>query len=220
MSKEGIVNRGTFYTIISGSFRAKVSQDDPRAIRRDWTSPDGKEKGTKYEKKVDHFFGMIENVEFRDGKFGMQVLVSLDKNEETGEEPVLAMSNASREAEDFLKKLPNVDFSKEVRLRPFEFTGDGGDEVRGMEVLQQDDEGNYALKITNFFRDKEKKENVNGYPDPEGNTEDYSKDDWKIYFLKARKFLKDYTEENICPKFTEQGKRNMVHDQAIDEIPF
>ena len=48
MSKEGIVNRGTFYTIISGSFRAKVSQDDPRAIRRDWTSPDGKEKGTKY----------------------------------------------------------------------------------------------------------------------------------------------------------------------------
>jgi L-fuconolactonase len=44
------------------------------------------------------------------------------------------------------------------------------------------------------------------YPDPEGNTEDYSKDDWEIYFLSARKFLINHTKIHICPKFQEGGR--------------
>jgi hypothetical protein len=82
-------------------------------------------------------------------------------------------------------------------LRPFNFEGDSGDEVRGMEVTQQDAEGKYTVKATNYFRDVEKKENINGYPNPEGDTADYSKDDWKLYFLQARKFLVSYTRDTM-----------------------
>ena len=47
-----------------------------------------------------------------------------------------------------------------------------------MEVTQEDAEGKFTVKISNYFRDAEKKENINGYPSPEGDTDDYSKDDW------------------------------------------
>jgi hypothetical protein len=66
-----------------------------------------------------------------------------------------------------------------------------------MEVTQQGVEGKYTVKVTNYFRDTDKKENINGYPNPEGDTQDYSKDDWKLYFLQARKFLVNYTRETM-----------------------
>jgi hypothetical protein len=165
-------------------------------VRRDWKSADGTSSGTKYERIVSALLGYIEDVQFRDGEYGMQVYIMLDENED-GSKPVIALSTASREGEDFLKKLPNINLLKEVRLRPFNFEGDRGDEVRGMEVTQQDAEGKYTVKVTNYFRDTEKKVNINGYPNPEGETEDYSKDDWKLYFLQARKFLVSYTRDTM-----------------------
>lgn len=199
MSREEIKDKKLYYTIVSGSFRVQVPQDDPTAVRRDWKSADGTKSGTKYERIVNSFVGYIENIDFRDGEYGMQVYITLDENE-SGEKPVIALATASREAEDLLKKLPNVDFSKEVRLRPFNFEGSEGDEVRGMEVMQPNEEGEFKVKITNFFRDAEKKVNINGYPNPEGDTDEYSKDDWKIYFLSARKFLINYTKEHTLTK--------------------
>jgi hypothetical protein len=44
----------------------------------------------------------------------MQVYIMLDENED-GSKPVIALSTASREGEDFLKKLPNINLLKEVR---------------------------------------------------------------------------------------------------------
>lgn len=199
MSREEIVKKGKYYTVIQGSFRVQVPQEHPDAVRRDWKSADGTKSGTKYERIVNALFGRIEEVSFHDGDYGMQVYIKLDENEDQ-ENPIIALPTASREGEDFLKKLPNIDLTKEVHLRPFNFEGDGGDEVRGMEVMQQDNEGNFKVKITNFFRDKEAKKNINGYPDPESS--DLSKDEWKLYFLQARMFLIKYTKENILPKFS------------------
>jgi hypothetical protein len=215
MSREQVVKRGKYYSIVAGTFRTQVPQEDPTATRRDWESADGKKSGTKYERIVNALFGYIKDVSFADGEFGMQVLIKLDENEE-GDNPIIALGTSSREAEDFLRKLPNVDLSKEVRLRPFNFEGDNNEEVRGMEIMQQDSDDEFTVKITNFFRDKDKKENINGYPNPEGDTADYSKDDWKIYFLSARKFLINYIKENICPQFTEQGQKDIIHDKNID----
>jgi hypothetical protein len=126
----------------------------------------------------------------------MQIMVALDPNPD-GWKPVVALSTSSREAEDLMKKLPGIDFKKEVKLRPFNFEGTGGDEVRGIEVLQSDGT-DFTIKIKNFFRDAEKKENINGFPNPEGDTTSYSKDDWKLYFLLARKFLVAYTRDKVC----------------------
>lgn len=196
MSHETVAEKNLYYTIVGGSFRVQVSPEHPEAVRRDWTSADGSKSGTKYERIVKSLIGYIEDIQFRDGEYGMQMYIALDENKD-GWKPVIALSTASREAEDLMRKLPNVDFTKEVSLRPFNFEGTGGDEVRGMEVLQPDANSNFEVKIKNHFRDAEKKENINGMPSPEGETSDYSKDDWKLYFLTVRKFLVSNTRDRV-----------------------
>lgn len=198
MSREEIKENNLYYTIIRGTFRVQVDKDNPDAIRRDYETSDGK-TGTKYERIVNSLIGYIEDIQFRDGDFGMQIFIALDENF-AGEKPVIALNTSAREAEDFMKKLPNINLLKEVRLRPFNFEGSEGDEVRGMEILQPDPSGEFNVKITNFFRDAEKKININGFPNPEGDTEGFSKDDWKIYFLQARKFLVAHTRDVMQAK--------------------
>ena len=236
MSKEIIFKRGLWFNIIDGTFRVQVSQDHPDAVRRDWKSTDGKSSGTKYERIINALFGFIREVSFQEGEYGTQILVKLDENED-GETPIVALGTGTREGEDFLKKLPNIDLSKEVRLRPFSFTGEANDEVRGMEIMQQDEDGNFKVKITNFFIEQMKQADgsfkrvmKNGYPEPEGDTDMYSKDDWKIYFLSARKFIIAYAKENVLPKFgaqrppqslEEQMERQEIKDETdYSQIPF
>lgn len=198
MAREEIREKNTYYTITGGSFRVQVDKDDPTAVRRDWVSADGSKSGTKYERIVNSLIGYIEDVQFRDSEYGLQLYVMLDENAD-GAKPVVALSTSSREAEDFLKKLPNINLMKEVRLRPFNFEGNSGDEVRGMEVMQEDGNGEFNVKVFNHFRDFEQKTNINGFPNPDGDTDNYSKDDWKLYFLTARKFLVNYTKEKMMP---------------------
>lgn len=200
MSREQIIKKGLYFSIIDGSFRTKVPQEHPEAVRRDWKSADGKKSGTKYEREVNALFGFIKDIQFNDGEYGMNININLDENEE-GQSPIVSMGIATREGEDFLKKLPNIDLSKELRLRPFNFTGESNDDVRGIEIMQQDSEGNFTVKIKNFFRDTEKRENINGYPTPDAETS--SSDDWKLFFLQARKFLVKYAKENIVPKLND-----------------
>lgn len=222
MSREQIIKRGLYFSIIEGAFRTKVAQDHPEAVRRDWVSADKKSSGVKYEREVNALFGFIKDIQFHDGEYGMSINVMLDENE-NGESPIISMGTSSREGEDLMKKLPNLDLTKEVRLRPFNFTGSDSEEVRGMEVMQQDDAGNFTVKIKNYFRDTEKKENINGYPTPDADTS--SSDDWKLFFLQARKFLINYTKENIIPKLgatrstTEEGvKPRVLGDDPSKDI--
>src|SRR5262245_26895782 len=120
MSREEVREKNLYYTIVSGTFRVQVPEDHPEAVRREWKSADGKSSGVKFERVINSMIGYIEDVQFRDSEYGMQIYVMLDENSE-GEKPVIALNTASREAEDLMKKLPNVNFSKEVRLRPFSF---------------------------------------------------------------------------------------------------
>jgi hypothetical protein len=143
--------------------------------------------------------GMIENVEFIAGDYGMNINITLDKNE-AGINPIISLGASTREGEDFLKKLPNIDLSKEVRLMPFSFDDDNDREVRGLQVTQQDESGDFKNKIPSFFYDVEKKENINGYP-VVADRDAMDKEDWKVFFIQARKFLISYAQENILPKF-------------------
>ena len=126
-----------------------------------------------------------------------------------------------------------------LRVQEFKFAGDEADDVRGMEVLQADEWDEFKVKIANYFRgpdpesdNKEAKININGFPNPEGDTEDYSKDDWKMYFLTCRKFLITYTKEHMfaavkqavddrlttTPKSAEQEARmRAARDEAEDD---
>lgn len=198
--REEIREPSVYYTIVGGTFRAQVSEGDPNAVRREWESTDKKRSGVKYERIINAIIGYITKIQFFDSEYGMQLVISLDKDD-NGKTPKIALQAASREGESFMKRLPNIDFKKEVKLRPFSFTDQqDGEEVRGMDVTQADELGEFTVKIKNFFRDEEAKKNINGFPDPEGNTEEYSKDDWKMYFLQCRKFLITYTKEQVIPR--------------------
>ncbi len=207
MSREELSQPKKYYSIVQGTFRTQVPQDHPEAVRRDWTSADGKTSGTKYERVIRALYGYITDISFADTEYGTQLFVKLDKNT-AGEEPTIALNIASREAEDLMKKLPNVDFKQEVQLRPYAFDGTEGDEVRGMSVMQPDEFGDFNFKVTNYFYQAPpadapkgtRGKTINGFPTPDGDTDRYSKDDWKIYFLLCRKFLKQFTEDNLIPR--------------------
>ena len=201
MSREETrTSNATYYSVIGGSFRTQVPQDHPEAVKRDWESSDGK-KGTKYERIVNALIGTITNIQFVEGDFGVQLVITLDEAEDK-RVPRIALSTASREAEYLMKCLPTVDLTKPIRFRPYSFEDEKTKkEVRGMEMSQENAEGKFLNKAQNFFKDPETKENLNGFPAPDDeDTTGYDADDWKIYFMKCRKFLIKYTNENIIAK--------------------
>lgn len=215
--REEVVNRGRYYYVIDGTFRTRVDEDAPGAIRRDWKSADGKTSGTKYERHLKAIFGRISDIQFNDGDYGININIHLEQGEDEEMPGIITLGAASREGEDFLKKIPTADLNKEIRFRPFAFIGDSQEEVRGLEMTQQGETEQFDVKMTNHFRDTEKKVNINGLPNPEKENDKMDKDDWKIYFLQVRKFLINYTKEHVLPKF-QQGAAQATPTDAVEAL--
>lgn len=187
------VNNNRYISIKSdGRFHEKVNEGTEGAVLRKYELKDGTE-GQKWEllyKDISNVY--IKNVAFEDSDFGENVLVTLGDDEY---EVVWAENTASNFGTDFLKKLPNIDFSKPVSIKPYAFEDENGKDKRGVGVYQSD-------KITDFFFDSETKTKLHGFPEwPKEDYKDMSKDDWKMYFLQVKMFLTDYTKKNIIPLF-------------------
>ncbi len=173
-----------------GRFHEKVEEGREGAILREYELRDGT-KGSKWEllyKSIDNVF--IKSIRFEDSDYGENILTTLSDGEN---EIVWAESTASNFGSDYMKKLPNLNFSEKVSIKPYAFEDENGKDRRGVGVYQHD-------KIANFFFDPELKKNIKGFPEPE-NREDMSKDDWKVYFIQVKKFLTNYTKESILPIF-------------------
>lgn len=184
------------YVSILGSdatLRITVTPETPGAVKREYETSDGT-KGVKHELVFNDLTGKITGVKFYDGDFGK--LVQLDVTDDTGT-LTLSVNTAQNYGEDILKKLPNIDFSKEVKFAPYAFVDEQGKSKKGVTIYQDEN------KVQSAFYDPIAKKNILGYPDPKPTKNDKprSKDDWKIYFLEARQFLVEYTEEKIMPKF-------------------
>lgn len=180
----------------TGDFRMKVSENTPGAEKREYETSDGT-KGAKYELAFSSLEGYISGLEFFDGDYGKNLIVHFEFGKDA-ESLSLSLGAASSFGEDFMKKLPNIDYTKTVTLTPYSFEDENGKPRKGVTVTQDGE------KIMGAFYDPEKKKSANGYPEPEGDTKDYDKDDWKIFFTKARKFLVSYTEKNV-PTLIEKG---------------
>jgi len=219
-------SNGLYFNVIDGSFRTKCDPKHPEAVAREYETKEGV-KSVKYELKYSALFGKIENIFFKDGDFGKTVNIVLEPNEE-GKNPIIQLSTATNYGEDFLKKLPNIDLAKEVRLMPFAFTAeDSGKEVRGISITHRNpDTGKFTDKIEAFFYDsKEKKALVDGYPEPQGDTKKYDKEDWKIFYLQVRKFMIKYAEEKVLSKFSKINSEEKAIEYPTaeinpDDIPF
>ena len=183
--------------LADGKFHEEVPVGTEDAVLREFETSDGK-TGSKWELIYTKIQAKITGIEFQDGEYGVNIQVSLNGEER---DVVVSVGAGSSFGEDLMKKLPNVDLSKTVEISPYSFVDDNGKSRKGI-TLYQDGE-----KILSFFNEKkevdgkEKWVSVNGYPTPEGETESYKSDDWKLFYLQARKFLVNYTKSKIIPKF-------------------
>lgn len=193
-----------------GSLRMTVDENTEGAKRREYETSDGK-TGVKYELVFKSISGMVKDISFFDGDYGQNILIDFDNE---GEILTLSVNTASNYGEDLMKKLPNIDFSQRVMIKPYAFEDEKGKVRKGLTINNQGD------KIQNFFYDPIAKKNINKFPDPKPNKGDkpYTKDDWKIYFIETRKFLTEYTQENILPKFADKEK--LAEAQKEPVVPF
>lgn len=219
------VDKARYISILAdGKFHETVPEGTPDAVKREYETSD-KQKGTKWELLYTKIEAMITDVRFRDGDYGLSLNIRF-KDEENNE-VVVSVNTASNFGEDLMKKLPNVDFTKKVKLIPFAFEDERKRSVRGVNVIQLDEAGK-EVKLRNYFSvplkkgeepgDRER-EYLHGFPAPEGDTEKYTKDHWKIWFTKVRLFLVEYTEKNIVAKFFGEVGQNQQVDRSAIEYP-
>lgn len=199
------------YVLSDGSIREKAEEGKPGAVRRDYEDSKGV-KGTKYEYVYKSLSGQITGLSFQDGDFGLNLYVEVTDVGTTDGEPItLVLKTDSSFGEDFMKKLPNIDLTKKVKLVPYSFLDEQQRAKKGISVFVDEE------KIQGFFYDPVTKKELHGFPVVEGDRNGYDKDDWKVHFIKIRKFLVKYTEENVIPKL---GKRDpMVRANIEVEIP-
>lgn len=175
----------------TGDFRMSVPEGTEGAIKREYETSDGK-KGEKYELAYKSIGGKIVDVEFFEGDYGKNLLLTFDFEDNT-EHVVLSLGCNTPFGEDVLKKLPNIDFNAWVVMTPYNFDDDNGKNRKGISITQGDE------KVTNAYYDGKK--SLLDYPEPEGDTSKYDADDWKMYFTKARKHTIQYAEKEIVPQF-------------------
>lgn len=209
----------TYINVLSsdGTFRMQVSSDTEGAVKREYETSDGT-KGTKYEKVFESARGKITDVSIFEGDYGKNLILAVA--DENGEEVNFSLNTATPFGEDMMKKLPNIDFEHTVVLNPYSFEDENGKTKKGMSVLQNNE------KVQSYFHDSDGKA-TNGLPTPEGDTSTFDSDDWKMYFTKVRKFLIQYVQQNIQPKFVKGQKKNdqirqenSAEEVTPEDIPF
>jgi hypothetical protein len=65
-----------------------------------------------------------------------------------------------------------------------------------MSIAQKDNDGK-AVKVNSYFWDNDNKCSINGMPVPT-DRDSYDKDDWKIYFMQVKKFLKKHLIQEMA----------------------
>lgn len=201
--------RRTYLLILAdGRFHQKVAQNTEGAVYRTWEKADGT-KGESYDLIFRSIKGFIVNINFIEGDYGEQMQLTLD------DKSIITIGSASRFASDIMKRLPNVNFDKEVEFAPWSFNDE--DRKKSGCILKQDDE-----KIESYFESQSgdgKWIVKNGFPTTKS---DQTKTQWKKYFMDVQTFLTDYIKENICPTLNNKPTIKETERLEIDplDIPF
>lgn len=188
--------KGIVFSIMSdGKFHTTVPDHTPGAIIREYETTSGA-KGVKYEHIADAISGTISNISLFESEYGKQIVISLDQGEDL---KTIYLSTNSPFGEDFMKKLPNIKPDKPVRLVPFAIENENKKVRKGITIYQGDPTGdkNQPPKISDYYhtKDGDKILSINGYPAITGDTTSWDSDDWKLYFMQARKFLIEQTQK-------------------------
>ena len=175
-------NRSPYYSVLSdGKFHTEAGEGAEGSVKREYETSDGK-KGVKNEFIVESIQGKMISLNVHESHYGKMIQVTLGDEKE---KIIISLNSESSFGEDFMKKLPLIDVTKEVKLVPYSFEDELGKKRKGVTIYQDDEKipSNYGSKVG------EKYVVTNGYPAiPEG-SDKFDTDDWKMYFMTARKFL-------------------------------
>ena len=210
----------TYASILSdGKIHITCPEGTEGGVWRTYKTSDGTE-GKKFELQYNDIIGKITSLNFRDGEYGSQLQVTISDGK--GKPVVLSLGTSSNYAEDCLKKLPNVDMSRAVKIVPFNFKDDKGKSKRGVTIWQHNPKTKKNEKIQNYFYDAEKKKNINGFPEPvpkKGKTtKDFTKDQWKSYFSTVREFLVDFNTEHFKIEAPAASATDEDFDAMVAEV--
>lgn len=190
------------------------TKDDKGAVIKDEAG--NTVQASKIEKLFESVSGKITNIQFVDTKFGTLLQVTLT-DDFLDDEETLSMNTSDSFAQDFMKKLPNIDLTKEVMLKPFAFIPDGkSKKLKGLTVTQD------GKKVEKSFYDATAKVNTMGFPNPDEKldtekNEMKRKEGWKRYFKDCEIFLVDYTTENFVSKFNKELVEKTLDEEV--ELP-
>ena len=186
---------GNYITILAGKFCQRVPEETEGATTRV-----NKIGNTVHEKYYDSFTGKLIDIRTQDGTYGKTWnFVFQDK-----EEPyTLQLSYSNSFSSAFLKMLPNIDLTKEMRLSPSVKEVDGKN--KSALFINQDGK---ALKHA-YTR-----ENPNGMPDMEQKTVN-GQTVWDD--TKRLEFLQNMVETTIIPKLQAQQPPQTATPEAPKE---
>lgn len=197
--------------IANGKIRIEVPEGTEGASKREVTNPTNGEKKVKIELCYDYIQGKITNIEYREHeRYGSSWSIEIDDGKELFN---LQVNDKTKTSIDILCRLPNLDFDEEVKISTYP-TG-MNKRATGVAMYQDD-------KIPNFFVAKIGDEIVfkNGYPESKGKLD---KDEYQIYQIQVRKFLKEYTLKNVIPKLNKANEVKVVDGDDFntpDDLPF
>ena len=183
-----------FLTILAdGKFHQQVEEGTEGAVKREIKDKTTNEvTDTKFELIHDSVKGIITEVTIIEGKYGKNLQITIDTE-------VISLGVKTNFGEDMLKKLPSLDLLKEVILTPYSFLPKGEENKKKGITVYQD-----GIKVSSYYYDIEKKESINGCPEPENGGKGFDSDDWTNHFNVVRKFMIKEIEK--LPVFVEATK--------------
>jgi hypothetical protein len=188
---------GQYITILNGKFCQRVSETTPGAIQR--VNKLGK---TVFEKFYDNFVAKLVGIKTQDSPYGKNWVFDF---QDKGEVYHLQLSYSNSFATAFLKMLPNIDVTKEMKLSPSVKEVDG----KNKSSLFVNQDGN-AIKHA-YTKDA-----PNGMPDMEQITVK-GQPVWDD--TKRINFLYDMVQEKILPKLPKQESVPVTKEEkSLDEF--
>lgn len=204
----GVSEKKTYLQIGWGKLRLKAAVMAEGVVERETQKG---EKSLAYE--YNFIEGKITKIYYKDSKeYGNSFEVTIDDGKEKYS---VSFKEDSRYCQDFLSKLPNIAFSKTVKITPYQMTDNkSGKEKRGVSI-QQD-----GVKIQSYFSElvDEKWNHKHGFPEPA--SKNMSETELKIYFLLVKDFLTKYACKYIIPTLQEASySAELTHEPEADPIP-
>lgn len=224
--RTGNEERKLYYSIKGGKIaryaghvtdKSQIQSKCPEgATPRDVTDKNSVYKHTVFEYLSDFIEGVIKGIEVRENRFNSRVqdvMLIFDDNKNDG---VLTLESRSSYFRHFVQKISNLpDFSKPVKIRPYDFLPEGEQKRKRGLVISQ---GGTAI---DWYFTKEEQHGCPQFQAPEGNYNDWpqdTQDDFIAYARKRERWFIDFMQSTIVPKF-EANELGNDNNDLPPEIP-